>query len=62
MSWDVWCVQYLTYEEIDALPEPKRTRAIDGHDRELVARKLPFLDAKALVEKLGFGHSMHPSR
>ncbi len=50
--WDVWKVYYMTYAEIAEQGEKPR---------ELVARRLSFEAARALVERLGFGHSMHPS-
>lgn len=50
--WDVWKVRYMTYAEIAEQGEKPR---------ELVARRLTFEKARALVESLGFGFSMHPS-
>lgn len=59
-NWNVFHVYYMTYEEIDALPEPRRTRAIEGRDRELIATSRSFNAAKQMVEEKGFGYSMHP--
>lgn len=59
--WNVFRVYYLTYAEIDELPEPYRTKAINGHDREIIATNLSFIKAMKLVEDLGFGFSMHPA-
>jgi hypothetical protein len=50
----------MTYAEINALPEPRRTLALEGRDRECIARNLTFTDARKMVASLGFGHSMHP--
>lgn len=49
--WDVWKIHYMTYAEIQEFGDKKRER---------VAHGLTFEKAKLLVEKLGFGYSMHP--
>lgn len=58
MTWDIWRVEYRTYEEI----------ALYGdYQRERVARGLSFEKAKELVEQLSIGvashvgYSMHPT-
>ena len=59
--WDVRLSTYATYAEIYAWAQ---TRGIDPQDvgRPItVAVRLPFEAAQAMVERLGFGHSMHQS-
>lgn len=50
--WDIWHVYYMTHAEILTLGDKKR---------ECVARNLKFDEARKMIEKLGFGYSMHPS-
>ena len=50
--WDVWKVYYMTYAEIATFGDKPR---------ELVASRLTFENAQAMVKRLGFGYSMHPS-
>ena len=51
MTWAVWKVYYMTYAEIAAQGDKPR---------ELIARGLSFEKARLMVERLGFGHSIHP--
>jgi hypothetical protein len=51
VNWSVWKVYYMTYAEIAEQGDKPR---------ELIARGLSFEKARAMVERLGFGHSMHP--
>lgn len=50
--WDIWKVYYMTYAEMAEFGDKPR---------ELVASRLTFDRARAMVEALGFGYSMHPS-
>lgn len=61
--YDVYRVHYLTYEEV------QKTMAVNNATfeavmafRERVAYGLPLADAKVMVDKLGFGYSMHPTK
>lgn len=60
MLWDVRRVVYATYMEID---ERWPTWRQDGRGGEavIVARRLPLQAAIAEAERLGFGHSVHPT-
>lgn len=62
-AYDVYKVPYLTYEEVQHHMVVLNASFEDVMAmRKRVAYGLPFAQAKELVEMLGFGHSMHPTR
>lgn len=54
--WNVIKTYYMTYAEVAATGLP----AEQCCPPELAAHRLSFETARAMVERLGFGYSMHP--
>ena len=50
--WAIWKTYYMTYAEVAEQGDKPH---------ELVARGLPWADAVAMIERMGFGYSIHPA-
>lgn len=61
--YDIYKVPYLTYAEVqDVMAKHQASFEDVMAMRSRVVYGISFEQAKELVEQLGFGHSMHPTK